>query len=585
MIAVRHRLPAALVLLGVASSPAASTPPGEARPNIVLIMTDDQGYGDLGVHGNPVLQTPRLDRLAAESARAGAFYVHPVCTPTRAALMTGRHPQRSTAIDTYLGRAMLDPAAVTIAERLSEAGYATGIFGKWHLGDCAPMRAIDQGFDVSVLHAGGGIGQPSDPPGGESAYTDPILFRNGVPESFEGYCTEVYVDEAIGFIDRTDKPFFLALTTNAPHGPFGDVPRDLYEKYRGMDLEPAGASNLDRQARIFAMDSDIDRQVGRLLDHLEESGLGEDTVVIYLHDNGPDHDGHVAGLRGRKGSVHEGGVRSPLFVRWPKRIEPGDRPELLGAHLDLHPTILDLCRVEPDPEMPVDGMSLVPALVDPAVSTMDRSIVIQAHRGDRPVRWHHAMVRDGRWKLVNHSGFGLEIAAGEKVPMDLALYDLEADPAEIRDLAAERPDQVERLSGIYREWWDSTILDGPDAYRPPAISLGPEAGTVRLTRQDWRRTGRGPWGGRSLGRWWVDSPTASPRGIVLRKPPADRVRPEVFEIRFNDTLLHTADWPAGKSTVVLENVALPAGTGWFEVRCRDAEGEYGPYQVEIRPAS
>ncbi|MBQ72375.1 MAG: arylsulfatase [Planctomycetaceae bacterium] len=585
MIAMGHELLVGLILLGGLSTSGAGTPPGEARPNIVLIMTDDQGYGDLGVHGNPVLETPRLDRLAAESARAGTFYVHPVCTPTRAALMTGRHPQRSTAIDTYIGRAMLDPSAVTIAERLSDAGYSTGIFGKWHLGDCAPMRAIDQGFDVSVIHAGGGIGQPSDPPGGESAYTDPILFRNGVPESFEGYCTEVYVDEAIRFIDQVEKPFFLTLTTNAPHGPFGDVPEDLYDKYRAMDLEPVGASNHDRQARIFAMDSDIDRQVGRLLDHIEESGLVEDTVVIYLHDNGPDHDGYVAGLRGRKGSVHEGGVRSPLFVRWPRRIEPGDRPELMGAHLDLHPTILELCGVAPNPELPVDGISLVPALVDPAVSTTDRSIVIQAHRGDRPVRWHHAMVRDGRWKLVNHSGFGREIPEGEAVPMNLALYDLREDPAETRNLAAERPEEFKRLSEIYQQWWDSTIVEESDAYRPPAIRIGPEVGTVRLTRQDWRRTRKGPWGGRSQGRWWVESLPGAPHDVLVRKLPSATVRPDEFEIRFNGKVLHAAEWPKGESMVVVDAIELPVGTGWFEVVCRDEESDYGPYQVEVRPPS
>ena len=576
-------LPVALILLGGPSTSVAGTPPGEARPNVVVIMTDDQGYGDLGVHGNPVLETPRLDRLAAESARAGTFYVHPVCTPTRAALMTGRHPQRSTAIDTWIGRAMLDPSAVTIAERLSDAGYATGIFGKWHLGDCAPMRAIDQGFDVSVIHAGGGIGQPSDPPGGESAYTDPILLRNGVPESFQGFCTQVYVDEAIRFIDQADRPFFLTLTPNAPHGPFGDVPEDLYEKYRGLDVDAAGASNPDRQARIFAMDEDIDRQVGRLLDHLEASGLVEDTVVIYLHDNGPDHDGYVAGLRGRKGSVHEGGIRSPLFVRWPRRIEPGERPELMGAHLDLHPTILELCGVAPNPELPVDGISLVPALVDPAVSTTDRSIVIQAHRGDRPVRWHHAMVRDGRWKLVNHSGFGREIPDGESVAMNLALYDLQDDPAETRDLAMEHPDQVERLSRIYRDWWASTIAQDSDAYHPPAIRIGPETGPVRLTRQDWRRTRKGPWGGRSQGRWWVDSRPGSTHEIVLRARPGGGLQPDDFEIRFEGKVLRAADWPTGEKTVVLKEVDVPPGTGWLEVRCRDADGEYGPHQVEVRP--
>ena len=200
-----------LLLLGIlATSSAAAATEGD-RPNVVIIMTDDQGFGDLGIQGHPVLKTPRIDALSAESATVGAFYVHPVCTPTRAALFTGRHPQRTTAIDTWIGRAMLEPDEITIAERLRDAGYATGIFGKWHLGDCHPMRPMDQGFDVSVVHRGGGIAQPADPEGGEGRYTDPILLRNGVLESFEGWCTDVYVDEMTAWMAKQDTPFFAVL--------------------------------------------------------------------------------------------------------------------------------------------------------------------------------------------------------------------------------------------------------------------------------------------------------------------------------------------------------------------------------------
>ena len=264
-----------LLLLGIlATSSAAAATEGD-RPNVVIIMTDDQGFGDLGVQGHPVLKTPRIDALAAESATVGAFYVHPVCTPTRAALFTGRHPQRTTAIDTWIGRAMLEPEEVTIAERLREAGYATGIFGKWHLGDCHPMRPMDQGFDVSVVHRGGGISQPADPEGGEGRYTDPILRRNGVLESFEGWCTDVYVDEMTAWMEAQHGPFLAVLTTNAPHGPFHDIPVEEYQRYKAMDLEPTGASNHDRMARILAMDANIDENVGRILDTLERLGMAE----------------------------------------------------------------------------------------------------------------------------------------------------------------------------------------------------------------------------------------------------------------------------------------------------------------------
>ena len=204
------------------------------RPNIILIMTDDQGIGDFSVNGNPFLETPNIDRLSTESTSLENFYVHPVCTPTRACLMTGRYNYRTRAIDTYIGRAMMEPEEITIAEILSQAGYRTGIFGKWHLGDCYPMRAVDQGFQTALIHRGGGIGQPSDPLAARSKYTDPILCRNGVAESFTGYCTDIYYQEAIDFIrssHESEKPFFVYLPDNTPHGPFGDVPNDLYQYY------------------------------------------------------------------------------------------------------------------------------------------------------------------------------------------------------------------------------------------------------------------------------------------------------------------------------------------------------------------
>ena len=208
-------------------------------PNIVLIMTDDMGYGDLGVHGNPIIQTPNLDAMAKRSASMSTFYVSPVCAPTRACLMTGRYNYRTRCIDTYIGRAMMDTEEVTVAELLGDNGYATGIFGKWHLGDCYPMRPMDQGFQESLIHRGGGIGQPSDPVGGEGKYTDPILFRNGVEEQQTGYCTDVYYSNAMQFIEKSakqKKPFFVYLPDNCPHGPFHDVPPDDLATYSATNL-------------------------------------------------------------------------------------------------------------------------------------------------------------------------------------------------------------------------------------------------------------------------------------------------------------------------------------------------------------
>ncbi|MEO0476114.1 MAG: sulfatase-like hydrolase/transferase, partial [Planctomycetota bacterium] len=229
-----------------------------AKPNIIVIITDDQGYGDFGFTGNPVLDTPHLDAFAKQSTTFDRFYVSPVCTPTRASLMTGRYAQRTGAVDTYKGRAIMRAEEVTLAEVLRDGGYATGIFGKWHLGDCYPFRAMDQGFEQSLIHRGGGLGQPSEPIDNNRRYTDPILFRNGEQVQTKGYCTDVYFDAALEFIgkqSKADEPFFAYIATNAPHGPYHDVPEKLYEKYKAKDLSPILLGNektVDTVARVFA---------------------------------------------------------------------------------------------------------------------------------------------------------------------------------------------------------------------------------------------------------------------------------------------------------------------------------------------
>ncbi|MCY4121082.1 MAG: arylsulfatase, partial [Acidobacteria bacterium] len=295
-------------LLAPAFHAAPAANPHDVRPNIVLIITDDQGWAQLGSHGDPVLQTPHLDRLAAESVEMTRFYVSPVCAPTRAALLTGRYNYRTGVVDTYIGRAMMEPGEITIAEMLRDAGYRTGIFGKWHLGDNYPLRSTDQGFDESVVHRGGGIGQPSDPPAG-SDYFDPILFHNGEQKRYRGYVTDILVDEAIRWIgDGGDRPFFAYVPTNAPHSPYL-VPDSYRQPYSAQGLS-------DRDARIYGMITNIDDNAGRLLAHLEERDLSGDTIVIFMTDNGPTTRLYHAGLRAQKGSVYENGIRVPFFARW-----------------------------------------------------------------------------------------------------------------------------------------------------------------------------------------------------------------------------------------------------------------------------
>ncbi|MFW6164407.1 MAG: arylsulfatase, partial [Planctomycetota bacterium] len=308
------------------------------RPNVVLVMTDDQGIGDMSCHGNEKLDTPNIDRLAREGVEFTQFLVCPVCAPTRACLMTGRYNYRTGVTDTYLGRAMMHADEVTVAEMLGQGGYRTAIYGKWHLGDNYPLRPEDQGFHEAIVHNGGGIGQPSDPPG--SGYFDPVLRHNGEWKKYEGYCTDVYFDQALEFIQANrDRPFFVYLPTNAPHGPF-IVADDLWKPFKAKGLDA-------RTAKVYGMVKNIDENIGRLLAKLEELELAENTIVIFLCDNGPNGRRYTMGLRGHKGSVYEGGIRTAFFVRWPSVTakRAGAKDHHLAAHIDLAPTLLDACGV------------------------------------------------------------------------------------------------------------------------------------------------------------------------------------------------------------------------------------------------
>ena len=587
---MRAPLLALVALVPGCASLAPQGPP--SGPNVVLIVTDDQGYGDLGFHGNPLLRTPNIDALARASARMATFYVNPVCAPTRAALMTGRYPQRTRAIDTYVGRAMMEPQEVTLAESLSDAGWATGIFGKWHLGDCFPMRPQDQGFEEVLVHRGGGIGQPSDPEGGERRYTDAVLFHGGERVETKGYCTDVYFDAAIDWMQAQragGRPFFAYIPTNAPHGPFHDVPQGLYDAYRGMDLAPASFPqelgqplpeewDEDRLARIFAMITNVDENVGRLMAALERMDALEDTLVIFIVDNGPNTRRYVSGMRGSKGSVYEGGVRSPFFAHWPARLRAGTVAESISANIDVLPTVLEACGVAPPAGVRLDGRSLLPLLEGRAVEWPERQLVVQSHRGNVAVRYHHALLREQRWKLVNPSGFGPEL---ERVEPAWELYDIEADPYEQRDLAAERPDVVARLASCYDQWFDDVSSTRPDNYAPPRIHLGsPEAPEVHLTRQDWRRTGtQGGWG--PNGYWAVNVLDGGPYRVRVRFPQG--ASPVKVTLRLgSDAWTATPD--GGAAEHVFEPVRFATGPGRLEVALEEGERTLGAFQVILGPA-
>lgn len=538
----------------------------DGRPNIILIMTDDQGWAQVGFHGDPILQTPNLDALASQSVEMTRFYVSPVCAPTRAALMTGRYNYRTGVVDTYLGRAMMDPSEVTLAEVLGEAGYRTGIFGKWHLGDNYPQRTVDQGFQESVVHKGGGIGQPSDPPG--TGYFDPILIHNGEEQRYPGYCTDVYFDEAIRWIgDGSGAPFFAYIPTNAPHSPYL-----VAESYR----EPYAEQGLsDKDARIYGMITNIDDNVGKLAQHLESHGLTGNTIVIFMTDNGPTTRLYHAGLRAQKGSVYENGIRVPFIARWPERLAP-KKTDQLGAHIDVAPTLLAAAGASMPEGVELDGIDLLPLWEGETESLPKRTYFVQAHRGNEPQPYRAFAAVEHQYKLVQALSFGQP--PPPNAPFEL--YDLLEDPGEATDLSSELPEVFERLKSGYDRWLkDVSASRGFEAVR---FAIGSDAQPrVMLTRQDWRMVTPDGWGRdqRVLGHWMVTSMSEGPYDITLTfARPADG--PGTARILFGQAS-ETAAVEKGAEQVRFTGVALQPGDGTFEATLQIGSEVVGAWQVEV----
>lgn len=572
-------IPALLALLApLAPLSPAQDASGPRGPSVLIVLTDDQGLGDLGVTGNPVLATPHIDRLAAEGASMRRFYVSPVCTPTRAALLTGRNSLRTRAVDTYRGRAMMAPEEVTLAEVLRDAGYATGLFGKWHLGDSHPMRPRDQGFEEVLGHRGGGLAQPADAIENDGRYTDPILYRDGVEQRTRGFCMDVYTDAALDFIERSvesGRPFLAYLATNTPHGPFHDVPMELYEELRGRDLSPLveDPRRVDDLARCYAMVENVDRNVGRLLDGLEALEVADRTIVVYLHDNGPNLRRYTAGLRGMKSEVYEGGIRSPLFVRWPGVVPAGLERDEVAAHVDLWPTLLEATGVRAPAVQGLDGRSLWPLLRGLRVDWSERLVHLQAHRGDRRVVEHNFAVVGRRYKLLRASGFGRERLPEDPAPLEL--YDLLADPGETRDLAGERPELVAELLAAHRAWF-AEASDHPGFGTPPAIRLDLGAVPVHeLNRNDWRPTGPG-YG--DAGAWLVELQGELELDALLRvrSAPAGedplQVRITLDGRPLRESVYSEARTAGRPLRIVEPGLRLDAGTHWLGVELLVGDG-------------
>lgn len=415
------------------------------QPNVILLLTDDQGYGDVGFHGNTKIRTPHMDQLAQQGMELTRFYCSPVCAPTRASLMTGRYYYRSGVIHTSRGGAKMAGTETTLPELLKGAGYATGIFGKWHLGDNYPMRPQDQGFTESLIHKSGGIGQAPDKP---NSYFNPWLWKNGKRERGKGYCTDLFFDAALDFMDRQSaggKPFFVYLPTNAPHTPL-EIADSYWKPYLKLGLN-------ETTARVYGMVENLDENLGRLMAHLEKSKLSENTILIFLGDNGPQQKRYTAGLKGRKSWVYEGGIRVPFVARWPGHIPAGTKSAQIAAHIDLMPTLLDMTGTPKPRSLKLDGIDLSGLLTGKVKTLPARHLFFQVHRGLTPQRYQNSAVVTQLYKLVGYPGtFGEENLMRDAEPV-LELYDLTSDPGETKNLISKEPVVANKLRKEYERWF------------------------------------------------------------------------------------------------------------------------------------
>jgi arylsulfatase A-like enzyme len=417
----------------------------------------------MGYHSNQTIHTPHIDKFASESTEFTHFYASPVCAPTRASLMTGRYNYRTGVIHTSRGGAKMHAEEQTLPELLSEAGYRTGIFGKWHLGDNYPMRAMDQGFEESLVHKSGGLCQTPDLP---NDYFDPKLWYNGKTVQSSGYCTDIFTDAAIGFMETNrDRPFFVYLPTNAPHTPL--IVGDEYIKpYEKIGLEP-------KLAKIYGMITNLDDNLGRILDALDRLELSQQTIVIFMSDNGPEGVRYNSGLRGQKASVYEGGIRVPFFIRWPGRIKAGHKIDRITAHIDIFPTLLDLGGSQLTENILIDGVSLSPLLNGSTDEWPDRNLIFQFHRGMIPQRYQNCAVRSQKYKLVSKHGTTKEMKSGlPALNSEFELYHIENDPGEKNNVAQWNPTIVKKMQNAYENWFNE--MQQTRGFEPGWILIGSE---------------------------------------------------------------------------------------------------------------
>lgn len=433
------------------------------RPNIILVMTDDQGYGDIGVHGNAVIRTPNLDTFARESLEMTRFYVEPVCSPTRASLMTGRYHMRTGVYATSRGGARIFGDEVTLADLLAQGGYRTGIFGKWHLGDNYPSRPQDKGFQETLIHLSGSIGGVPD---AGPSYFEPVLWHNGKTSARKGYCTDLFFKAAADFITTNkDRPFFAYIPTNVPHSPL-EIAESYVRPFRD-------AGQPERTAKIYGMLKNLDENFGRLMQVLDAQDLTENTIVIFMTDNGPAGKRFNGGLRAGKGSVFEGGIRVPFFVRWPRRIQGKSKIDRIAAHIDILPTLLAAAGLQTPSKHKIDGVDLTPLWTGQAgqENWSQRTLFIQLNKRILQERFHNVAVISQRHKLVSYPDNRYDPEFAEKFDKTkVELYNLSVDPGETMSVAREHPGVRDRLLAQYEAWF--TDMKQTRGFQCAPIHLG-----------------------------------------------------------------------------------------------------------------
>lgn len=571
-------------LIGLVIICSAWTKPAEEvpkKPNIILMLTDDQGYGDIGAHGNPYLKTPHMEAIGEEGMEMTHFFSYPNCSASRAAILTGRYPYRTGVTAVTQVDHFMNSSEITLAEILKDNGYSTGIFGKWHIGDNCPMRPSDQGFEEVLVHKGGGIGQAAGPAG--NTYFDPILEHNNESKKYEGYCDDIFTDAALDFMgENKDKPFFAYLATNLPHFPL-EVPDSKAERFRKLGLH-------EDNVLTYGMIENIDDNVGKVLAKVKALGIEDNTIVIFMSDNGPRHrrtkndvypGRYVANLRGTKTSVYECGIRVPFYVKWPKVIASEQKTPTMGTVIDLLPTLLDACDVPAPEGVHLDGRSLLPLWKDKEVKNEDRPFFVQMHYGPTPFKYMHFAVRMQEYKLVSPHDFPHGILYQptddelEKVLDNLELYNVIEDPTERINIAADHPEKVEELLAMYESWFDE-VTEERSAKGIQRIHLGSDAQrNVNLSRFDWG--GPRVISKNELGHWRVKTQAGS-YSVSLDLPETNVGG--IAHLKYK-SVHKTIPFTAGQKKVIFEKVELPNGEGDFHAFIKIGRLAQGPLFVDV----